>query len=291
MALTISLVTQLSFLAARPARTTHRRGGAPRCCATAAEELPGTFAPFIDSMMAIFEEAGVPLEAYPLADEHRQRETETGSSARQQRVQLSMLAYSSTKLRHIRVAHIQGGDSLQVLNLCLFPRLDFTLPTFSADLVTLPGGHLIAIDCQPNDAKAESDSWLRDAYELHRPKLPDGGPVAPETARFFSNSFLWSRLPLSCTPDEVRALVLPAFEDYLRCYLQAVADAEPAADAETLARVREGQLAYCDYRISKDPARGMLTRLFGTEYAEELIAGALFDLPRVLHLEADAGGE
>ena len=61
MALAISLVTQLSFLAARPARTTHHRGGAARCCATAAEELPGTFAPFIDSMLAIFEEAGVPL--------------------------------------------------------------------------------------------------------------------------------------------------------------------------------------------------------------------------------------
>ena len=66
-------------------------------------------------------------------------------------MQLSLHAHRSAKLRHIRAAHIQGGDGLQVLNVCLFPYLEFDLPTFSADLVTLPGGHLIAIDCQLND--------------------------------------------------------------------------------------------------------------------------------------------
>ena len=35
--------------------------------------------------------------------------------------------------------------------------------------------------------------------------------------------------------------------------------------------------------------RGMLTRLFGDEYTERLIGEALFDLPRVLEAEAEAG--
>ena len=101
--------------------------------------------------VAIFAEQGVELEPYPLAEELRQRSVTSGPSSRPRRVQLSLHAHRSAKLRHIRAAHIQGGDGLQVLNVCLFPYLEFYLPTFSADLVTLPGGHLIAIDCQLND--------------------------------------------------------------------------------------------------------------------------------------------
>lgn len=259
------------------------RCAAARACDAA--EAATTFTPFLESMFSIFAEHGVDLEPYPVASEFQQRSVTTGSSSRQRHVQLSLCAHRSSKLRHIRAAHIQGGEGLQVLNVCLFPRLDFTLPTFSADLVTLPGGHLIAIDCQPNEPNLPPDAdggRLRRAYEEHRPHLPEGGPVAPETARFFSNRFLWSRLPLATTPAELQGLVLPAFESYLHCYLQSVHEAAPATDAATLARVRARQLEYSDYRIEKDPARAMLERLFGEEYSERLIREALFDLPAVL---------
>ena len=189
------------------------RCAAARACDAA--EAATTFTPFLESMFSIFAEHGVDLEPYPVASEFQQRSVTTGSSSRQRHVQLSLCAHRSSKLRHIRAAHIQGGEGLQVLNVCLFPRLDFTLPTFSADLVTLPGGHLIAIDCQPNEPNLPPDAdggRLRRAYEEHRPHLPEGGPVAPETARFFSDRFLWSRLPLATTPAELQGLVLPAFE-------------------------------------------------------------------------------
>lgn len=255
-----------------------------RLCASSMVSAPAdtatVYAPFLASMSVIFAEQSMALEPYPLATEFRQRSVATGPSSRL--LQLSTHAHRSAKLRHIRAAHIQGSDTLQVLNVCLFPRLDLTLPTFSADLVTLPGGHLIAIDCQPNDATALDDDELRRAFQAHRPRLPDGGPVAPEALRFFSSCFLWSRLPLSCTPDELQALVLPAFESYLRSYLRSVDEEQPATGAAALARVRARQLEYCEYRARKDPARAMLQRLFGEEYSERLIHEALFDLPQTL---------
>ena len=157
------------------------RCGAVRACSPV-EDVPTVYTPFLESMFAIFAEQGIELEPYPLAEELRQRSVTSGPSSRPRHVQLSLQAHRSTKLRHIRAAHIQGGDGLQVLNICLFPHLEFALPTFSADLVTLPGGHLIAIDLQPNDPSALPDAdggRLSRLYEEHRQRLPDGrlGPV------------------------------------------------------------------------------------------------------------------
>ena len=159
-----------------------RPSGAPRCGAVRACS-PTVYTPFLDSMFAIFAEYGIELEPYPVADELRHRSVTSGSAANPRKVELSLQAHRSAKLRHIRAAHIQGGDGLQVLNICLFPHLEFALPTFSADLVTLPGGHLIAIDCQPNDPSAPPDTdseRLARLYTEHRQRLPDGGPVADE---------------------------------------------------------------------------------------------------------------
>ena len=71
-------------------------------------------------------------------------------------------------------------------------------------------------------------------------------------------------------------------QDYLRAYLVLLADAEPLTESSQLARVREAQLRYADYRTERDPARGMLTRLFGSDFTERLIREVLFDLPRVI---------
>lgn len=234
--------------------------------------------------MTLFAEAGLTQRPYPIDEQLLHRETVSGAGKRQQRVQLSVRAFSSEALRQVRMAHIEGGRSLQVLNFCAFPSLEYGLPSFAADLVTLPGGHLIAIDYAPtrdpaSDAVFASNSALAASFAKHRESLPDGGPL-PETAtRFFSPYFLWSRLP---TPEGDAAIldaVLPAFEDYLRGYLELVRNAKPLADPGALSAVRERQLSYATYRAEEDPARPMLTRLFGEAYAERLIREVLFDLP------------
>ena len=49
-------------------------------------------------------------------------------------------------------------------------------------------------------------------------------------------------------------------------------------DDERAALLLSGQKRYTAYRAEKDPARGMLTRFYGSEWTESYIHGVLFDL-------------
>lgn len=190
-------------------------------------------------------------------------------------------AYQTPKLRQIRTAHVRNGASLQVLNFVMFPGMQYDLPFFGADLVTLPNGHLIAMDMQPlfhtEDYVKRFSHPLKASFEKHKKNLPWGGDFPDEAARFFSPSFLWSRLK----EDEiVETHVFEAFKDYLHYYLDFVEKAEPVTDPERLKEIRESQIAYLSYRAEKDPARGMFLRMYGEEWTEEYIHGFLFDLER-----------
>ena len=144
---------------------------------------------------------------------------------------------------------------------------------------------MIALDFAPHSDVAADGIFadtgaLAAAYAKHRPLLPDGGPIAEESTRFFSPYFLWSRLPKGAESDAaVSSDVLAAFEDYLRAYLAHVVAASPAAERQHQAAALESQLAYSTYRAENDPARPMLTRLYGESFAERLISEVLFDLP------------
>ncbi|KAL1525821.1 hypothetical protein AB1Y20_020659 [Prymnesium parvum] len=240
------------------------------------------YSPFIESTMALLREHHVELQPYALDDSLRRRDSRA--------VRLAAEAYASPKLRQLRLVHLYGSPKLQVLNLCLFPRLEYGLPSFAADLVSLPGGHLVALDWSPNgedytrgERGGGAAAALRRAFATHRAALPGGGEVPAAAARYFSECFLFTRLPRVSPPsadaEAVRAAILPAFEDYLRLYLQVLEDASPLSNEAELAEVRKAHLEYQNYRAEKDPARGMLTSLFGVEFTERLIHEVLFDLP------------
>ena len=244
---------------------------------------------FADRSLELFSEAGIVLQPYPVDEDLLKAQGSSGSGDRAQRVDLTVSAYGcEDRIRQARIVLIEGGSALQVLNFCIFPDPSYALPSFAADLVTLPGGHLIALDYAPHGDVADDPIFnpsgeLADAFARHRPLLPDGGSIAEESSRFFSPYFLWSRLPLSEENEEIiSSHVFEAFEDYLRIYLAHVSAAQLATKrrADSL----DSQLSYSTYRAENDPARPMLTRLYGEGFAERLISEVLFDLP--LRMEA-----
>ncbi|MEL7520361.1 MAG: phycoerythrobilin:ferredoxin oxidoreductase, partial [Cyanobacteria bacterium J06553_1] len=154
-----------------------------------------------------------------------------------------------------------------------------------ADLVTLPGGHLIALDMQPlfqtEDYKAKYSAPIMDMFHGYQQHLPWGGDFPEEAQAFFSPAFLWTR---PSETSDVETHVFEAFQDYLKAYIKFVKDAEPVTDPARLDAIKQSQLSYARYRAEKDPARGMLTRFYGPEWTEDYIHGFLFDLekdPRV----------
>jgi phycoerythrobilin:ferredoxin oxidoreductase len=240
------------------------------------------YQPFLDYAIATLQDR-LDLQPYPIPEGFEQKRAVTGSQKKAQEVVTTSYGYAAPKLRQIRAAHVQGGQALQVLNFVIFPQLDYDLPFFGADLVTLPGGHLIALDMQPlfRDDPAYQEKYtqpLWETFQKHQQHLSWGGDFPEEAKPFFSPAFLWTR-PTETEVVETR--VFDAFKDYLHAYLDFVEVAKPVPP-EQLSQVQEAQLRYLRYRAEKDPARGMFQRFYGSEWTEEYIHGFLFDLERKL---------
>ena len=240
------------------------------------------YQPFLDYAISLMEDR-LSLQPYPIPEGFERKEEMTGKGKRQQEVITSSYAFKSPKLRQIRAAHVQGGSSLQVLNFVIFPQLTYDLPFFGADLVTLPGGHLIALDMQPlfheNAYLQKYPEPILPLFKSHQQHLPWGGDFPEEAKPFFSPAFLWTR------PQETEVVVtrvFSAFKDYLQAYLNFVEEAKPITDSQRLEDILQAQRSYIAYRAHKDPARGMFTRLYGKAWTEEYIHGFLFDLERQL---------
>ena len=248
------------------------------------------YQPFLDAAMALMKDR-LDLQSYPIPEGFELKEATVGKGNKQEEIVTTSYAFSSPKLRQIRAAHVQGGSSLQVLNFVIFPHLNYDLPFFGADLVTLPGGHLIALDMQPlfggdADYQAKYTAPIAQIFESHQPHLPWGGDFPEEAKQFFSPAFLWTR-PKETEVVETR--VFAAFKDYLAAYLDLVDRAEPVTDSAKLDSILQAQLRYLRYRAEKDPARGMFKRFYGEEWTEEYIHGFLFDLERKLPQAATIG--
>ena len=241
------------------------------------------YQPFLDEAIAQIT-ARLDLSPYPIPEGFESKSAVSGKGKRQAEVLTTSYAFQSPKLRQIRAAHVQGGSALQVLNFVIFPRLNYDLPFFGGDLVTLPGGHLIALDMQPlfrdePDYQTRYTQPVLPIFEQYKAELEWGGEFPDEAQAFFSPAFIWTR-PTDDTI--VETTVFDAFKDYLAAYLTFVEQAQPITAPDHLERIHQAQLNYLRYRAEKDPARGMFTRLYGPEWTEEYIHGFLFDLERKL---------
>ena len=245
-------------------------------------QIPGwRWQPFLDEAIAALKPFN--LSPYPVAETFLQKDGSTGSKAKPVPVTTATWACSTDKLRQVRCACVEAGMAASVLNFVINPSCRFDLPFFGADLVTLPNGHLLALDLQPVD-KTDPDHtqsvWeqLIPVFERWQAELPDGGPIPDEAKPYFSPAFLWTRIPLGQEGDAlIEQVIRPAFRDYLQLYLKLVDEAQPVND-DRAAKLLSGQKRYTRYRAEKDPARGMLTRFYGSEWTESYIHGVLFDL-------------
>jgi phycoerythrobilin:ferredoxin oxidoreductase len=242
------------------------------------------YQPFLDHAIATLRSRLPDLSDYPIPEGFERKSAITGKGSREEEVVTTSYGWQSQTLRQIRAAHVQGGNSLQVLNFVIFPRLSYDLPFFGADLVTLPGGHLIALDMQPlfrdePSYQAKYTTPVLPLFHHYQQFLPWGGDFPEEAQPFFSPAFLWTRPQET---EQVETHVFEAFKAYLNAYLNFVDQAEPVESPADLSQIEAAQLRYLRYRAEKDPARGMFRRFYGEEWTEEYIHGFLFDLERHL---------
>ena len=220
---------------------------------------------------------------YPMGNDFLFRESFAGSSSKPKKVILETWGLKTEKIRQARCACLQAGEITSVMNLVISPLNNYDLPFFGADFVTLPNGHLIALDLQPalkDDIKHTQHVWdkLKPIHAKWQSKLPSGGNIPSEAKQYFSPAFLWSRIPLGEEGDVlISKIIKPAFNEYLNCFLDLVKDAKMISKERSF-QLLNGQKKYMRYRAEKDPARGMLRGFFGESWTEGYINNILFDL-------------
>ena len=162
---------------------------------------------------------------YQIDNDFLFRESFFGSSSNPKKVILETWGLKMEKIRQARCACLQAGKITSVMNLVISPFNNYDLPFFGADFVTLPNGHLIALDLQPalKDDKIHTKYFLGKLKSIHanwQSKLPSGGDIPSEARQYFSPGFLWSRIPLGAEGDQlISQIIKPAFDDYLNFFL------------------------------------------------------------------------
>jgi len=162
---------------------------------------------------------------YPIKNDFLFRESFFGSSSNPKKVILETWGLKTEKIRQARCACLQAGEITSVMNLVISPFNNYDLPFFGADFVTLPNGHLIALDLQPvlKDDITHNQyvtDHLKFIHSNWQSKLPSGGDIPSEARRYFSPAFLWSRIPLGEEGDKlISQIIKPAFDEYLNCFL------------------------------------------------------------------------
>jgi len=100
--------------------------------------------------------------------------------------------------------------------------------------------------------------------------------MSADVARFFSPGVIWSKLPKVERSDFLIANQLyTAFKEYLNLYLEILFESKEA-NMDLQKELINGQNNYLKYRRDNDPARPMLSTLFGKEFTESLIKEVLF---------------
>ena len=100
--------------------------------------------------------------------------------------------------------------------------------------------------------------------------------MSENVASFFSPGLIWSKLPKEERSDFLIANQLYySFKEYLTLYLEILFESKEA-NIDLQKELIKGQNNYLKYRRDNDPARPMLSSLFGKEFTECLINEVLF---------------
>ena len=158
--------------------------------AAAAASLPFSFAPTLAEALRRVEAKLGPLEPYPAPPDLLRGATSAPRAGVATRTEV--VALRGGPLRQIRAAVVEparvppgegeGASSAEplaaqqplpafprVLNLVAFPDPTLRLPVFGADLVTLPGGHLVAVDLHPCCPRTTTPTWSSRACATSTP--------------------------------------------------------------------------------------------------------------------------
>ncbi|MEO1353460.1 MAG: dihydrobiliverdin:ferredoxin oxidoreductase, partial [Cyanobacteria bacterium J06635_15] len=137
--------------------------------------------------------------------------------------------------------------------------------------------NLIVLDFQPLfQDEAYEAKYITPLKALHDryPDLAQGLEM-----KFYDANQYFSKYLLFAKTDEetVSTRLFEAFKDYLNLYWEILAGADPATTDAQVDRVKRAQRDYDQYSAERDPAHGLFSSYFGSEWADRFLYEFLFE--------------
>ncbi len=185
--------------------------------------------------------------------------------------------YSSPELRKIRYTYIDAGEAAQVFNSVIYPAHCYDAPLLGIDLLSFGKKKiLVVIDFQPlfRDAvyQAKYVAPMREMYERYTDLAQNLGMKFYDANQYFSNYLLFAKTDA----ETVESRVFPAFCDYVNQYWMLLQQADRLTDPSDIQRVVKAQKDYDQYSAERDPAHGLFSSYFGSEWADRFLYEFLF---------------
>ena len=216
-----------------------------------------------------------------IPSEYSSKQSTYGS--RKSKKNVNLFTWGVTHKKRIKFARAVciNSPNYSVLNFLIIPNTIYNVPFFGVDFVSLPNNHLLVLDFQPSlkIQNQYSDELLEKLIKLKTHchlSLPLAEKMSEDVSRFFSPGVIWSKLPKDKESDFLIANQLyNSFKEYLNLYLEILFESKEVNMVVQEALIN-GQNNYLKYRKDNDPARPMLSSLFGKEFTESLIKEVLF---------------
>ena len=216
-----------------------------------------------------------------ISSEYSYKDSTYGSKKSKKNVNLSTWGVTHKERIQFARAVCINSPNYSVLNFLIIPNTMYNVPFFGVDFVSLPNSHLLVLDFQPSlkIKNQYSNLLLEKLLKLKtccHSSLPLAKKMSADVSRYFSPGLIWSKLPKEESSDFLIANQLySSFKEYLNLYLELLFESKEA-NIEIQKELINGQNNYLKYRRDNDPARPMLSSLFGKEFTESLIKEILF---------------
>jgi phycocyanobilin:ferredoxin oxidoreductase len=183
--------------------------------------------------------------------------------------------FQTPQFRKLHLELAQVGSNLDILHCVMFPRPEYALPMFGADIVGGKNGISAAIaDLSPlNKQRVLPDTYSQalaalPTHEFSQPRdLPDWADIFSDFCFFVRPGNL-----------EEEQWFLDRVTGFLTVHCQLAVQAQPVTPQER-EEIVAAQDYYCDKQQQNDKTRRVLEKAFGNEWTERYMTTVLFDSP------------
>lgn len=186
--------------------------------------------------------------------------------------------YQCPQLRKIRYTYIDAGETAQVFNSVIYPSHHYDIPLLGIDFLAFGKKKiLVVLDFQPlfrdSTYQAKYIEPMRSIRDKYNELAQNLEMKFYDANQYFSKYLLFAKTDA----DTVVKRLFPAYQEYIQLYWQMLEKAETLKDPEEIEKIVKAQKDYDQYSADRDPAHGLFSSYFGTEWAEKFLYDFLFE--------------